>query len=326
MYEFDLVISDITTPEPYYADSIKQRAIGGTEATVIRVAEALAAQGLRVGVLVHNLQYELSGQNAFFLPISYANQIETRNYIALRSTWGFDLFPNANKYSWHQDVPNERLLKLVPDLQKHKAPIICVSKWHMEYTENLLRQNGVNDVDVLFRYNMCPDVIYLDKPLEYNRNKMCWLASPHKGLDNALQLFANIKKELPEMELYIFNPGYLHAKLLNTQGVVNLGAKPAPEIWKHVSESLCTFYPTTFLETFGCIAAESNAIRTPIITNNIGALQETVSSDIQKCNPEDFNEVKRRVLDWHANGRPDVQGQDRFKESVMVGKWIKLLK
>lgn len=324
--KFDVVISDISTPLPYEERTIRESPLGGTEASVIRMAEGLAKEGFTIAVLIHNQnpQHKLQGPKysskgtVYYLPLELINGVETDNYVALRSAFGFELFPKARKFSWHEDVWNLPIKdELVSAIKHHKAKVVAVSKWHEEDINS-----KVKGLDTCYIYNICPDECYQDVNMQYDKNQMCWIASPHKGLEEGLEIFKKVRDAIPNMRLLLFNPGYMNYRVNHVKGLINYGPKPAPEVWKHVRNSLCVFYPTDFLETFGCIAAEANALGVPIVTNKIGALQETVSSENQFIPTKGY--AVDRIEDWYHIGRPVVKGQDRFKEEQVIKRWKKL--
>lgn len=331
MKKFDLIIVDTTCPFPYEAQTLQTKAMGGTEASVIRVSEGLGAMGATVGVVQHNLNQLVAGPHAFYLPMSMLDEIDTYNYVMLRGTQYVDRFPRAKKYSWHEDVPTGRLAAMRETFIDHNVTVIAASKWHKYAIQALICDpNKLDNPRVTHIYNPVPDTIYVPKTLDikYDKNKLVWIASPHKGLDKAVEMFHRLidVSDNKDFRLHIFNPGYFADREYdNSHYIVNHGAVPAQELWQHVSESLCVFYPTNFEETFGCIAAEANALHTPVLTCEIAALSETVSSQKQFVKKNDPKDAIDRVIAWHAGDRPKVWGNDDFRMSKVVQDWYSLL-
>lgn len=330
MKKFDLIIADLTTPKPYEKQSLEVHGLGGTEASVIRIAEGLGALGARVGVVEHNLNVPLMGENAFYLPASMIDEIDTHNFVSLRGTHFLDRWPAARKYSWHEDLPGEVFKTMREAFVKYKTTVIAASQWHKGVLENEIHIADAGDnPPVTHIYNPVEDSLFVPKNVDvkYDRNKLCWVASPHKGFSEALKMFNKLIEVSgnQDFRLYIFNPGYMHnSDIYQNRFIVDVGPVPCKELWQQVSESLCLFYPTEFEETFGNIAAESNAVHTPVLTCKKAALAETVSSEKQFV-PYDTDAVIERVMQWHSGDRPKVWGQDRFRLSNVLMDWVKLL-
>lgn len=327
--QFDVLFIDTTTPFPYEHSTLRTRGIGGTEASVIRVAEGLAALGAKVGVIVHNLPDILMGPNAYYLPLSMIDDVETQHYVMLRGTQFAEKFPRAKKYSWHQDVADQRTYSLRESFLKHDVKVIGVSKWHKNNLQEILvDRNSMTNPWITYIYNPLDESIMIPKNVEikYNPNKLVWPASPHKGLKEAVALMERVVEFSgnKDFRLHTFNPGYFGVEEIRAPFLINHGPVPCHELWQHVSESLCVFYPTTFKETFGCIAAEANAVHTPVLTNEVAALAETVSSPRQFVPKNSIKAVVDTVLHWHAGYRPKVWGNEQFRLSNVLQRWVKL--
>lgn len=327
---WDLIIGDNTCPHPYELQTLSTQGLGGTEATVIRIAEGLSAMGAKVGVIQHNLDTLLMGKNAYYIPIRMLDEIKTYNYVALRGTHHFNKFPKAKKFSWHEDLPTPTTIKMRDALVDHNVTVIGASKWHKgKLTEAVCDAEKQDNPRVTYIYNPVPDHLYIPKnvDIKYDKNKLVWIASPHKGIDKALEVFSRLVDVSgnKDFRLHVFNPGYFSDKEAQYPWLINHGSVPCDRLWQHVSESLCVFYPTTFEETFGCIAAEANAVHTPVLTSEIAALAETVSSRKQFVPANDPKAVIETVMRWHSGDRPVVWGNESFRLTKVLGDWCNLL-
>lgn len=326
--KFDLIICDVTTPAPYETRTLVQRGLGGTEATVIRVAEGLAGHGLKVAIMQHGLNDVLMGDKAYYIPTSMVDEVDCEYYIALRGLQFIDKFRYAQKYTWHQDVADHRIAKMRDQILKHNVTVVGVSNWHKQELQRVLcDKDKIDNPKVTFVYNPVPDGIYVPKNIEvkYNPNKLVWPASPHKGLNKAIEFAKNLREVSGnfDFKLHIFNPGYYDMPHDAHDFLINHGPVPCFELWQHVSEALCVFYPTQFDETFGCIAAEANAVHTPILTCARAGLLETVSSERQYAKYEPKSVIDTAIK-WYNGERPKVWGQDRFKLSNVLKDWARL--
>lgn len=315
---FDVIFLDTVAPKEYDNLSLQHEPMGGTEATVIRIAETLGAMGLEVAVAQSLRTEPIQGQYCLFIPASDLQQHETKNLVAIRSINGLELFPNANKYVWLHDVADERLEKWVDTLKETNAEVVGVSSWHKSNIEQHMNYDKCS-----FIYNPVQNDLYNVRP-KYDVNTLVWMSSPHKGLEKALEVFARIRNYRTNMVLKVFNPGYLNLALIIQPGVQVYGAVPAKEMWSHVAQSLAVLYPTDYKETFGLVAAEANALGVPFAAYKNAALAETVSSEEQFSENED--RLVDKVVNWAKHGRPTVEGQERFKLSNIARRWIDLFK
>ncbi|GAC1503325.1 MAG: hypothetical protein NVS1B10_08390 [Candidatus Saccharimonadales bacterium] len=323
---FDIIFLDISANKYYDRQTLEKSSLGGTEATVIRVAEGLASLGLKVAVLQSKPDYfePTMGQFCFFLHANDIPDLTCSHFVQLRGISNAKLFPDAKQYVWLHDLAVEGMKEWTPDLEKWNIRLIGVSRWHKKNIKN----HTNNYEKTSYIYNPVPDALYDTPRPAYDPNLLVWLSSPHKGLGKALELFKEIRKSKPSMQFLVFNPGYFttdDVTLSSMPGVVVAGALPCGVVWQNVKRALCVFYPAQWEETFGCIASESNAMGVPMATYRKGALPEVVSSDCQMVEDGDEQSLIKRVLQWSDGYRPIVSGKNEFKFSTIIQDWVKLL-
>ena len=322
---FDCIFFDPIGYKYFDRMTLEKEALGGTEATIVRVAEGLAELGLKVAVVQTTAEYfaPIMGQHCFFVHAQDISDYTCKHYIQVRSYLNPHLFPGAKQYLWLHDVANHEETEKLNDLIRFKVTVIAVSRWHRNNVRDMLP--GYSNIRYI--YNPVNDSLFSTPYNDnYDRTKLVWVASPHKGLRHALNLFKQIKAKNDKMELIIFNPGYTQldtAELSLMNGVNCYGPMNCASVWGVVKKSLAVFYPTKWDETFGLIAAEANALGTPLITFNRAALKEVISSNEQFA--QDDESAIQKALDWSANGRPQVAGRDEFKFSNVIMDWVKLL-
>jgi glycosyltransferase involved in cell wall biosynthesis len=330
--KFDVLIQDTTTPLPYDSNTLATRALGGTEASVIRVAEAMGSLGLKVAVLQHNLAEPSLGKHCFYLPLSCIDDLDTNHFIMVRGVKNAERFPKARKYSWHHDVPDARLRAMLPTILKHDVLLVGVSRWHKYQMLEFLKdeENWHNTPRIKYIYNPVPKSIFVSRKrkLKYDPNKMVWVSSPHKGLEDAVRVFERVREVSGNsaLKLHVFNPGYFATQLVNKEGVLIEGSVPCRELWQHMSESLCVFYPSRFEETFGCFAAEANALHTPVACYDVAGLAESVAVKNPMQRPGEERKFIDMVCKWAAGDRPEVYGQNRFMTAEVMAEWLKIMK
>lgn len=322
---------DPVCPKPYCATSLDNGGIGGTEASVIRIAEALAFEE-PVDVMQHCRTDTNNSNRARYVPFDWSKVREPISCMVVLRCPDTALamrqkYKSGPIYLWCHDLANKRLGTLLPALHKARVKIIAVSHFHrhniLEASRTFCPGEDIPQIEVIYppiEDSLAPDATPV------NPNKLIFFSSPHKGLKNTLDVFNSLKSFNPKLELYIANPGYLDWSPDATPGVHILGAIPRAEALQHVREAFCVFYLNhVFPETYGLVFAESNAVGTPVLTHPLGAAREVLDNPQQFVDTKDRKLVIDHFLNWQQPGnRPIVEGQTKFKLSSVLTKWRKL--
>jgi glycosyltransferase involved in cell wall biosynthesis len=349
-----ITIFDPTTPKPYSLRSLLTEPLGGTEATVIRLAEALNAK-----VVQHNRKADEGRYIGSIADSDPQTIIVLRDpSVALEVSRSN---PKASTILWLHDLAGpatdrgKKLQTLSVELAAFDVQIVCVSDFHATEIRNNFRSNPPSQRPRVTRIYNPVDVSSADRCNDgYDVNKLVFFSSPHKGLDYALSVFSHLHSRNKKLTLFIANPGYLASSKSAANGVVNLGAIPHREILNHVKTALCTFYPNyVYPETFGLAFAESNALGTPVMTHNIGAANEVLSGsgqfiDIPKVRKiadsvywrwpsiRPFGEAALNLVGasncyqetltrWQSGQRPTTAGRPEFLLNNVTADWLNLI-
>ncbi len=243
-------------------------------------------------------------------------------------------FPNSKIYLYSHDLADRNLgLCFQAGFFKDSGCLanICVSSWHRNQTIEVLKPWGYEgQFRTRFIYNpLSEDVARTKEP--YDKNKLVWLASPHKGLAKAYEIFKQLVRLNPDFRLYVTNPGYMESMYTDDKDIkdrtVVLGTIPHSDAIAQLRSALCLFYPNNvFPETFGKIMAEANEVGTPVITSPIGAAREVLDAHpSQICDCRDTETVVKRVMKWYEGERPIVRGNPKFRLSAVIQEWKRLL-
>ncbi len=334
-----LLFIDVTCPRPYDPSNINvPGGVGGTEMTMVTLAEGLASTGqYNVVIEQHNrLQgEEYRGKALYTYPGATSN---ARWCVVLRDPRPMvnarERFPDSRIYLYSHDLADRNLgLCFDGGFFERSGCIanICVSGWHKSQTIEVLKQFGyTGQFRTKFIYNpMSEDVVRTGEP--YDKNKLMWLASPHKGLARAYEIFKQLVRLNPDFRLYVTNPGYMETQYTDDKEIkdrtVVLGTIPHGQAIEHLRNSLCLFYPNTvFPETFGKVMAEANAVGTPVLTSPLGASREVLDThpeQIADC--RDTETVVKRIMKWHSGARPIVRGNPKFSLNRVIHEWSTLL-
>lgn len=324
-----ILFIDEVCPKPYSFIDLLTTPMGGTEATVIRIADALAhTNQFQVYVEQHNRTEDDLTLNTKYLIQGKAGKADY--VVCLRDPKSVERarsrFPNAKIYLWSHDLPNQSLGHSVKLLKASGCLAnITVSQYHQMQSIELLKAYGYQgEFKVLKIYNPIEDRLIPDDTV-FNPDKLSFVSSPHKGLGQALQIFKNLRNFNPKFELHVTNPGYFLPDLGQIPGVIFHGPMIHADSLQHVRESLCLFYPNTvFPETFGLVMAESDAVGTPVLTHSLGASYEVLDlpHEIVDCTKPKM--VIDRVMEWYNGSRPTVRGKPKFRLSTVIKEWVKL--
>jgi glycosyltransferase involved in cell wall biosynthesis len=317
---------------PYDPKVLREESLGGTEATVVRVAEGLALRSEveHVDVLQHNRSESVPGNPG------YARRdeklVSPTHVVVIRLPWILPQvrrrFPQAKLYFWAHDLfSGPHWKEGFRAIVETGALPICVSSWHLAQMTSLMRDFGLPSYyPSRYIYNPIDDDLKSDAtPTE--GDKLAFFSSPHKGLEHTLSIFQQFRQvdKLRNMRLFISNPGYYED--LDSQrvaNVVNLGKLSHREVIGHVRSSFAVLHlNATFPETFGMVHAEANAVGVPFLNASIGATPEICPDLRQFVDVGNAEAVAERLLDWKAHGRPQVAVNPAFRLRNVVDTWMR---
>ena len=345
---------DPVCTEPYDTRSLHERALGGSEATLTRIADSLGAW-----VIQHN-RTEDFGRYRRPQPLpDIASLVVHRDPRVLPQLR--EQYPQARVYLWlhdriHPRSKRSRTLAAVAALLGELAvTAVCVSDTQRAGVEATLDSLGIRSrTRTLTIYNTVDDAITPDGT-SVDERKLVFFSSPNKGLAFTLDAFSALKRRMPDLRLVIGNPGYRADPRAARPGVEFLGAQPQERMHAEVRSALCTFCPNFVIpETFGLVFAESHALGTPVLTHDCGAAAEIVR-DAQQLLPVTaacrlyqaatgwlpaawrqaparlaaasglFDAYAERIRAWRNGARPQVGPDPRFRLSVVRQQWMRLL-
>ena len=273
--------------------TIDRRALGGSETALIQAARALAERGNRVTV-INNCGSEGAYHGVLYIPVAgLARACPPEGFDVLIVSRQFGFFelplPAKLKVLWNHDtLGNPNLLRA---LERRIDLFLVLSRFHRDHYLTLLP--GIEGRVVITRNGV--DVDLLDRAAAGTRrdpDRAIYASRPERGL---LPLLTDIWPELlrrrPGLRLGICSyqvdraglPADLRALydridrlMVETPGIVNLGALAKADYYRHLAGSALMLYPCSFPE-ISCIAAlEAQVVGTPILTTDDFALTETV--------------------------------------------------
>lgn len=320
---------DAVCNKPYDLNVLNTEPLGGTEATVVRIAEGLASQGVTVRVTQH-CRTERSRQGAEYTPFKDNDDFKPTHIVVLRAPLmlrtAAKQYPNAKLYLWLHDLFDTKGwsegAQAIVDTQ---AIPILVSDFHKTGFHQMLQAIGFQGSIPSRRiYNPIEDDLRPDET-QVDKDKLVFFSSPHKGLKHTLSVFDNFKNfdDLKNMKLCVANPGYFpDYDMKGLRNVENLGPLPHSAVLQHVRSALAVFHLNPdYPETFGLVHAECNAVGTPFLSSRIGATQEIADHPSEMIDVRDNKAVIERIRFWRNVDRPRVRGRAMIRLPKIIREW-----
>ena len=346
--QMKILFVDAKSSENYDFNYMKSHSLGGTESTVLRIARELARDNeiyisqinRKERYLEHGITYIHSRdslEQSEFVPDII---IILRKYKLLKNY--SKKYPNAKMFVWAHNFQNYDILGRRHWIVKTGARVICVSRCHQEHINKIL--NGAvswlvrlltlqfKRVEIGYIYNAI-DSEFTKNDGVVDENKLLFLSTANKGLNEVLSHFKALLDEAPEYKLYLAGTdranldGCVQDKsLIHSNSVVILGRIPKNKVIAHLRNSFCVFYPQyVHPETFGLIYVEANCVGTPVLAHSFGSTSEVIRNKEQLVDARDTKAVVNKLLEWKKYGRPEVSCDSRFLLANVVNQWKKML-
>ncbi len=302
--------------------------LGGTEATVLRVAAALRD---RFDVAIYQNDRSTRGWSeagALFPLAEIFHTLQVDGFVVI-NRWKVALklrrlFPDKPIFLWLHIYPGRHNRKMGEAMRNSRVTVICVSETHARKFTKFLGAIGLPKVTSI--YNPIANDLHPDNTPR-NPNRLLFASSPHKGLSEVFKQFASLSKVIPALTLAIADPGYLSWETGPVpKGVVFLGSLSHGALVRQMRRSMCLFYPqTSFAETFGLVLAEANAVGTPaLVHSGLGANDEILQGSNQQVDGCDPAQIFARVTQWQRSP-PKIEGKTAFRLANVADAWMRLL-
>lgn len=289
--------------EPWDGNSDLERGIGGSEGMTIQLSRELAKLGNKI--IIYNDCGESAGK--IFDGVKYQDyrkwqdNLKSDVFISLRRPDVFARLLKAKKqYLWLHDTyygEYPKVLFNTPD------KVFVLSQAHKDIIKS---GYGITDDSIfhITRNGLNPLAIkYADKNAEKrNPYQVIYASSYDRGLDNVLESWAKIVKEVPQAQLKIFYGWNTFDKLMTARqgtprgdemkryksklielmakspNIQEIGKVSQNEVYKAFAESSIWYYPTEFYEISCINAMTAQALGCVPVCTPFAALNETVNS------------------------------------------------
>jgi len=339
-----ILFHDASSSVAYDAMRMRGEGLGGTEASVVRVAEGLSA--------THEVTVAQRGRQAAVSPhpgLRYVPLEEPAPFGGAAPDWVIVLrkhryapvmrarYPTARLALWVHNWQRPEVLLLRTGLARSRCEVIAVSDAHLKATDQRLNGAVARAIGALAGgggrivmhrlYNPVDDALAPDAT-PVNRDKLVYFSN--KGVRQVLLAFAAVRASMPALQLFVAGPAReameRHGALARQAGLRYLGRLPQHEVLRHVREALCVFYPQhVHPETFGLVFAEANAVGTPVLAHDFGAAREVLGGGGQLVDGTDAAAIGATLRAWQAGARPRVSLRPEFRAAGVLGEWRRLL-
>jgi len=310
--------------KPFNPNTLKETGLGGTEQSVIFLAEHLSLYNNNEVYVVGDVisgnydKVKYRTTQEFKQEISYVDTIIGVSYIHyLKEFEDFNYknsvfwVHNTDYFTWWngRDIENHRDLLSHPKLTN----IICLTYWHKnKFIEQfpeikdkiVVIGNGINRKNFVDLWDQPVSVEgkffnpYNSKASIKNPNQYIYTSHAERGLTKVLEDWPLIKAKNPKATLKISTPEYgleyfdlfYKDKLNNLPDVEFLGTLPQQQLYQLMAESTYWYYPSQYEETFCITALEMLGHKVQPITWEWGGLKETLKG---------FNTLsEEQKIDW----------------------------
>lgn len=323
-----VAIVDPCSAAGYDLPDLESGGLGGTEATVLRVASALASR--------FEITHYQNGRDLAHLsragrlrPLHDLDDAGNAAVLIVINRWKVAIklrrqHPDTPILLWLHVYPGRHNRKMGAALKAAGIPVICVSCTHAREFRAFVGAGKAPAVRVI--YNPLDDDLQPDDTPR-DPGRLLFASSPHKGLAQVFGQFAMLRRTVPDLTLAVADPGYLRWETgAVPDGVFFLGSLSHGALIGQMRRALCLFYPQTgFAETFGLVLAEANAVGTPVLVHrDLGANAEIVADAHQQVDGHDPAQILARIRAWRR-AAPHVASNPAFRLGRVAEDWDQLI-
>jgi glycosyltransferase involved in cell wall biosynthesis len=265
--------------------------LGGAEAAVLALAEALVARGHSVEVY-NRCAVRLTHKGVAWIPLASETPARADLYIANRGHRLIGLVPGARKAVFWIHNPGWYLKKprYVWALWRRRPVIVCLGAYHATTVPGWMPRGGLE----IIPYGLAEEFRHAEPLAPPPPQRAIFTSNPQRGLDWLLDLWGiSIHPALPEAELHIHagpavygeagcrQAGAMAVVLERARSMDSIGvrcAQPLPRaaLIKVLRESRVMLYRGDENETFCAAMAEAQALGVPAVAQPVGSLPERI--------------------------------------------------
>lgn len=277
------------TAYPFDEDMYKTNPLGGSETALVQVAKHLKQlTGRTVKVFQMREKDMVSESGVEYLSNRNINEYFSKYRPKVHIAWRHNIrLTKAPTYLWCHDLVTPSV-----EAQHNFDKILCLSKFHKDYV--MAKQSVPSDKIIITDNGIDPEKFKFERKTK-NPNKLVWMSSPDRGLEQAILVCDELLKEFPDLELHV----YYGLDNLYKYGLADMANKlkdmmayrdyvkyhgftEQKKMYKEVSNAVVWCHPCNFIETNCITAKEMLALGIYPVTRSLGALKNTLDDARQK--------------------------------------------
>jgi len=229
---------------------------------------------------------------------------------------------------------------------------IFKSKWQ---ADEFVKYLGIDKQKVFVSRNGVDLSLFKDTSVKRDRYRLIYTSTPYRGLDVLLDIFPRVRKDFPELKLYVFSDMEVYGmpkgsameeykeyfKKIDQPGVFNMGNVKLKDLAREYMKTYIHAYPSHFEETSCNAAIQAQAAGVPTITSKLAALKETIiDNKTGKLIPGNahsmlykfrfINELKKLLADekkWKEMSSNCLErAKNYYSWEIVAKEWLEELK
>jgi len=345
----------------YTHNSIKNIAIGASEYQFYNLIEKLSKYThiycynfKKEYIKIDNITY--NNFNNFSINVSDNDIIIFQRFLPSDQTL-LNKISNNKIYLWIHDIPNYSIF-----LQNNNTLYNLYNNDNIKFKEDYLNniQNNKN-YNFIFNSLMCKrlfdkyierfniiieddrtyiiyNILYNDELTtiysSINYNNIVYASAWQKGIEKVISIFDYIHNKDNNITLTLMSPGYDYHKFIDYQQILKdkyqdkiiiLGPLNKKEYSKVIKSSCCVV-SSRFIETFGCVFAESYYLGTPVIADKHSGAVIEIIGDKNIVDYDNYEEVYNKFIEIKNNRDTlNINLDEKFSLEYNLKLWKDLL-
>jgi glycosyltransferase involved in cell wall biosynthesis len=267
---------------PFSGETLRSESMGGTESSIVQLAEALARRGHDVQVFngVAAPRHEFGVQ---WRPLQSASERSHGEIgVAVANPKLFKGLSYKSPIFWlHNPLKGWRQIRRgnVGPLMRTRPQFVLLGDYHKAHVPRWLPSSGWT----VIHHGVHKEFFRETPAAEPPAPRAIFTSQPYRGLDWLLEIWSEIKWQVPAATLDILAPkphqAEANSKRAPLDGVTFRGSISRPQLVLELSTARVQLIPGHRDETYCLAAAEATAAGVPIVTLGKGSLAERVQHD-----------------------------------------------
>jgi len=321
-------------------DVYKTKGLGGSETAAVEMSRWLKKlTGRCVKIFQQRESTFVSESGVEYIPLEHMADYFKKWKPALHIAWRHNIkLTNAKTYIWCHDLAFDGLRNLA-----NYEKVLALSVFHKEFLKATL---GIPDEKILITRNGINPDRFAGLKFEKHFGRVIWPNSCDRGLEHAIMIMDEVRKEIPGAELHVFygmdnmekygladKAKMLKDMMSSRPWVIYHGNVNQAILAEEFSKAEVWLYSASFIESHCITALEAMLSKAYPVVGAVGALPYTLlpaieanCADIIEIPPSEHKEWAKHVISaiemkkWQEiDMRPDT-----FAWQGVASEWIKM--